>query len=129
MVTAHTLDVPGAHLHYEVRGTGPVLVLTGAPMSAAHFAPLADALADEYTVVTHDPRGISGSTLDDPGQDSTPELRAARTAAGRIPGRARRVRGVAGGVRGGAAEGARRLRVLPASRGCPPSRGIRTCPR
>lgn len=76
MVTIRTLDVPGAHLRYEVRGTGPVLVLTGAPMAAAHFAPLADALADEYTVVTHDPRGISGSTLDDPGQDSTPELRA-----------------------------------------------------
>ncbi|MFC9604757.1 alpha/beta fold hydrolase [Streptomyces niveus] len=76
MVTTRTLDVPGAHLRYEVRGSGPFLVLTGAPMSAAHFAPLADALADRYTVVTHDPRGISGSTLDDPEQDSTPELRA-----------------------------------------------------
>lgn len=76
MVTTHTLDVPGAHLRYEVRGTGPVLVITGAPMGAAHFAPLADALAHDYTVVTHDPRGISGSTLDDPEQDSTPELRA-----------------------------------------------------
>lgn len=76
MVTNRTLDVPGAHLRYEVRGSGPVLVLTGAPMGAVHFAPLADALADSYTVVTNDPRGISGSTLDDPGQDSTPELRA-----------------------------------------------------
>lgn len=76
MVTTRTLDVPGAHLYYEARGSGPVLVLTGAPMSAAHFAPLADALAAEYTVVTHDPRGISASTLDDPEQDSTPELRA-----------------------------------------------------
>ncbi|MFG2173407.1 alpha/beta fold hydrolase [Streptomyces niveus] len=76
MVTTRTLDVPGARLHYEVRGTGPVLVLTGAPMAAAHFAAPADALADTYTVVTHDPRGISGSTLDDPEQDSTPELRA-----------------------------------------------------
>lgn len=72
MVTTRTLDVPGAHLSYEARDSGPVLVLTGAPMNAAHFAPLADALADEYTVVTHDPRGISGSTLDDPTQDSTP---------------------------------------------------------
>lgn len=76
MVTTRTLDVPGARLRYEVRGTGPVLVLTGAPMSGVHFAPLADAFAAEYTVVTHDPRGISGSTLDDPTQDSTPELRA-----------------------------------------------------
>lgn len=76
MVTIRTLDVPGAHLRYEVRGSGPVLVLTGAPMSGVHFVPLADALADEYTVVTHDPRGIADSTLDDPEQDSTPELRA-----------------------------------------------------
>ncbi|WP_405798352.1 alpha/beta fold hydrolase [Streptomyces sp. NBC_01506] len=76
MATTHTLGVPGARLRYEVRGSGPVLVLTGAPMGTAHFAPLADTLADSYTVVTHDPRGISGSTLDDPEQDSTPELRA-----------------------------------------------------
>ncbi|WP_330175332.1 alpha/beta hydrolase [Streptomyces sp. NBC_01498] len=76
MVTTHTLDVPGAHLYYEVRGSGPFLVLTGAPMSAVHFAPLAEALAESYTVVTHDPRGISASTLDDPEQDSTPDLRA-----------------------------------------------------
>lgn len=71
-----TLEVPGARLHYEVRGTGPLLLLTGSPMSAAEFAPLADVLAIEHTVVTHDPRGISGSPLDDPEQDSTPELRA-----------------------------------------------------
>ncbi|MFI6947955.1 hypothetical protein [Streptomyces sp. NPDC050422] len=31
---------------------------------------------DTYTVVTHGPRGISRSTLDDIEQDSTPELRA-----------------------------------------------------
>ncbi|WP_351234152.1 alpha/beta hydrolase [Streptomyces sp. NPDC002133] len=76
MTTTRTLDVPGARLHYEVRGTGPLLLVTGAPMASADFAPLADALAGEYTVVTHDPRGISGSVLDDPEQDSTPELRA-----------------------------------------------------
>ncbi len=76
MATSHTLDVPGAHLHYELRGEGPLLLLTGAPMAAAHFAPLADVLARDLTVVTHDPRGIAGSRLDDPEQDSTPELRA-----------------------------------------------------
>ncbi|GAA0594146.1 alpha/beta hydrolase [Streptomyces crystallinus] len=76
MATHHTLAVTGARLHYEVRGEGPLLLVMGAPMSAAAFAPLADALAGEYTVVTHDPRGISGSVLDDPEQDSTPELRA-----------------------------------------------------
>ncbi|MFD9567280.1 alpha/beta fold hydrolase [Streptomyces sp. NPDC059994] len=81
MTTTHTLDVPGARLHYEVRGSGPLLLVMGAPMDAGAFAPLADALASTFTVVTHDPRGISGSTLDDPGQDSTPELRADDVAA------------------------------------------------
>lgn len=81
MTTTHTLDVPGACLHYEVRGTGPLLLVMGAPMAAAAFAPLADALARDHTVVTHDPRGISGSLLDDPEQDSTPELRADDVAA------------------------------------------------
>lgn len=72
MTTTHTLHVPGARLHYEVRGSGPLLLVMGAPMDAGAFAPLADALASNHTVVTHDPRGISGSTLDDPEQDSTP---------------------------------------------------------
>jgi pimeloyl-ACP methyl ester carboxylesterase len=71
-----TLTVPGAHLHYEVRGSGPLVVLAGAPMDATAFAPLADLLASDHTVVTTDPRGINRSRLDDPGQDSTPELRA-----------------------------------------------------
>ncbi|MFM9372252.1 alpha/beta fold hydrolase [Streptomyces sp. Da 82-17] len=74
--TARTLDVPGAHLHHEVRGTGPLVVLVGAPMDAEAFAPLADLLAVDHTVLTTDPRGIRRSTLDDPDQDSTPQLRA-----------------------------------------------------
>ncbi|MFI7577192.1 alpha/beta fold hydrolase [Micromonospora sp. NPDC049497] len=81
MTTVHTLDVPGARLRYEVRGSGPLVLVMGSPMDAAAFAPLADALAADHTVVTHDPRGISGSTLDDPGQDSTPEVRADDVAA------------------------------------------------
>ncbi|MFG1708219.1 alpha/beta fold hydrolase [Nonomuraea sp. M3C6] len=81
MTTTRTLAVPGARLRYEVRGTGPLLMLMGAPMAARFFEPLAGALAGEYTVVTHDPRGISDSVLDDPEQDSTPELRADDVAA------------------------------------------------
>ncbi|WP_433685018.1 alpha/beta fold hydrolase [Nocardia sp. CA-119907] len=73
---AHTLDVPGAQLHYEVRGKGPLVVLVGAPMDAAAFAPLAELLATDRTVLTTDPRGHQGSALDDPEQDSTPQLRA-----------------------------------------------------
>ncbi|MFF1451270.1 alpha/beta fold hydrolase [Streptomyces sp. NPDC058274] len=71
-----TLDVPGARLHYEVRGQGPLVVLCGAPMGAAAFAPLAELLAVDHTVLTTDPRGIGRSRLDDPTQDSTPQLRA-----------------------------------------------------
>ena len=76
MTSTHSIDIPGGRLHYEVRGSGPLILLIGAPMSGAHFVPLAEALASDYTVVTHDPRGIAGSTLDDPEQDSTPDLRA-----------------------------------------------------
>ncbi|MFE4663582.1 alpha/beta fold hydrolase [Streptomyces sp. NPDC056716] len=71
-----SLRVPGALLHYEVRGEGPLIVLVGAPMDAAAFAPLAELLATDHTVLTTDPRGIHRSTLDDPEQDSTPPLRA-----------------------------------------------------
>ena len=74
--TSRTLEVPGARLHYEVRGTGPCVLLVGAPMDATAFAPLADLLAADHTVVTTDPRGIHRSTVDDPDQDSTPEQRA-----------------------------------------------------
>ena len=74
--TAQTLEVPGARLYYEVRGRGPLVVLVGAPMDAGPFGPLADLLAGDYTVLTTDPRGINRSPVDDPGQDSTPEMRA-----------------------------------------------------
>jgi pimeloyl-ACP methyl ester carboxylesterase len=83
-VTTHSLALPGVRLHYEVRGasaSGPLLLLLGAPMPAADFAPLAEALASDHTVVTTDPRGIANSCLDDPQQDSTPELRADDVAA------------------------------------------------
>jgi pimeloyl-ACP methyl ester carboxylesterase len=75
-ITTGTLDVPGAQLYYEVRGAGPLVVLLGAPMDARPFAPLADILAGSYTVLTTDPRGINRSTVDDPDQDSTAEIRA-----------------------------------------------------
>jgi len=76
MTTTHTVTVPGATIHYEVRGSGPVLVIAGSPMAGRFFGPLADALSDSYTVVTHDPRGISDSPMDDPARPSTPDERA-----------------------------------------------------
>ncbi|MEV0584231.1 alpha/beta hydrolase [Nonomuraea sp. NPDC050310] len=76
MEAVNYLDVPGARICYEVRGNGPVLVLAGSPMDAPSFAALAELMADEHTVVTLDPRGVSRSTVTDPEQDTTPELRA-----------------------------------------------------
>lgn len=75
-VSADVLSVPGARLHYELRGSGPLLAIIGSPMHAAPFAPLADLLAADHTVLTSDPRGHFGSGLEDVEVDSDPELRA-----------------------------------------------------
>jgi pimeloyl-ACP methyl ester carboxylesterase len=74
--TAQLLAVPGARLHYEVRGAGPLVLLAAAPMDARTFEPLADLLARDHTVLTTDPRGINRSPVDHPDRDSTPEDRA-----------------------------------------------------
>jgi pimeloyl-ACP methyl ester carboxylesterase len=75
-VTADTLRVDDARLYYEVRGQGPLLALVAAPMDARAFAPVADLLAADHTVLTTDPRGINRSPVDDPDRDCTPEMRA-----------------------------------------------------
>lgn len=69
--TAGTLDVPGATLYYERRGTGPVLLLIpGGGADAGLYAGMAPALAAAgRTVVSYDPRGQSRSTLDGPAAD------------------------------------------------------------
>jgi pimeloyl-ACP methyl ester carboxylesterase len=67
-----TLQVPGASLYYEVRGSGPVLLMIpGGPMDADGFAALANLLADQYTVVTYDCRGNSRSPMDGSWDDLT----------------------------------------------------------
>ena len=73
---AQTLDVPGARLYYKRQGAGPLLLMIGSPMDSTGFAGLARALADRYTVVTYDPRGIGHSTREDATQDVTPEQQA-----------------------------------------------------
>jgi pimeloyl-ACP methyl ester carboxylesterase len=78
---SRSLDVPGARLHYEVRGSGPLLLVIGSPMPAADFAAVANVLAADHTVVTYDPRGLANSTIEDPDQDATAELRADDVAA------------------------------------------------
>jgi len=64
----HTLEAPGAVLHYDVRDNGGaghrVLLLIGAPMGASGFAALAEQFADR-TVVTYDPRGTERSQRTD----------------------------------------------------------------
>ncbi|MDP9166471.1 MAG: alpha/beta hydrolase [Actinomycetota bacterium] len=80
-LVSRSIDVPGASLHYEVRGRGPLLLVIGSPMAAADFAPLAHAMATDHTVVTYDPRGFAGSPVDDPNGPSNPDLRADDVAA------------------------------------------------
>ncbi|GAB3812365.1 alpha/beta hydrolase [Kribbella italica] len=67
------LAVPGAQLYYEVRGAGPVLLLIcGGVYDAEAYAPLAEAFAGRYTVVTYDRRGNSRSPLE--GEPSAQEI-------------------------------------------------------
>ena len=59
-----TLNVSGAEIQYDVRGSGPVvLCIPGGPADAGAFQKLAGELTDHYTVVTYDPRGLSHSPL------------------------------------------------------------------
>jgi pimeloyl-ACP methyl ester carboxylesterase len=72
----YTLDVPGAVLHYDVRGnessTQPVLLIIGSPMGASGFGTLAGHFADR-TVVTYDPRGADRSKRTDGAAETTPD--------------------------------------------------------
>lgn len=68
---SQTLEVPGARLYYEVRGTGPVLLMMpGGPADATTFRQIEHGLAEKYTVVTYDPRDLSHSTVLEPTDDS-----------------------------------------------------------
>jgi pimeloyl-ACP methyl ester carboxylesterase len=61
------LDVPGARLYYAVEGAGPpLLMLTGGAADADDFDLIAPILAERYTVIRCDQRGISRSSLTEP---------------------------------------------------------------
>jgi len=59
------LTVPGAGLYYESVGSGPPLVLIPGGNGTAHiFGPIAQQLAQRYTVISYDRRGFARSRLD-----------------------------------------------------------------
>ena len=69
------LSVPGATLYYEVRGSGPaLLMICGGPTDAGVFEGVAGILSDRYTVVTYDPRGNSRSIAGDPAVDQNMDV-------------------------------------------------------
>ncbi|NEC63523.1 alpha/beta hydrolase [Streptomyces sp. SID9727] len=71
------LDTDGATLYYEVRGTGPLLLIAqSGEGDAGRSTDLASHLVDRYTVVSYDRRGLSRSTLADPAQGVTMEQHA-----------------------------------------------------
>jgi pimeloyl-ACP methyl ester carboxylesterase len=74
--SSHHLDVGDGRLYYEVRGSGPLLLVVGQPMTSAPFESLAAVLAEDHTVVTYDPHGLGASTTTQPSQDVTPEIEA-----------------------------------------------------
>ena len=61
----YSLKVPGATLHYRVRGAGPILlVLQGGDGDAEGSETLGELLCERWAVVTYDRRGLTRSTLD-----------------------------------------------------------------
>ena len=74
--------VNGAELYYEVRGTGPpVLLIMGSTGDGGHFDAFADVLADEFMVVSYDRRG-NGRSPAPPGWQTTSPHEQADDAAG-----------------------------------------------
>lgn len=70
VTTTNTLKAPGASLHYEVSGTGPILLLIpGGAGEGAPYRGLVGQLTSRYTVVVYDRRGFSNSPLDGPPND------------------------------------------------------------
>jgi pimeloyl-ACP methyl ester carboxylesterase len=74
LTKSDTLHVPGASLYYEMRGSGPILLLIhGGGGDARGFNGIANYLVNQYTVVTYDRRGLSRSKLDDPEEEQRVE--------------------------------------------------------
>lgn len=64
--TGGLLEVNGARIYHEVRGSGPsVLFIAGATGDSGHFERVAELLSDEFTAVTYDRRANSRSPRPD----------------------------------------------------------------
>ncbi|MFO6497434.1 MULTISPECIES: alpha/beta fold hydrolase [Bacillus] len=64
-IKSSMIQVSGTSLYYEVRGAGPLLLMIHGGNGDADSYPMADLLAEHYTVVTYDRRGHSRSKLED----------------------------------------------------------------
>src|SRR5918998_2653654 len=72
--TGDLLEVNGAKIYHEVRGSGPsVLFIAGATGDGGHFQRVAELLSDEFTVVTYDRRANSRSPRPDGWQSTSAE--------------------------------------------------------
>jgi pimeloyl-ACP methyl ester carboxylesterase len=99
VVKTHQTD--GAAIYHEIRGDGAatLLIIPGGPQDAGVFAGLADELADEYKVVTYDPRGNSRTVSAVPLGDLVIEQQAEDAAALiRATGQPAHVFGTSGGA-------------------------------
>jgi len=68
----HAFDVPGARLHLETRGRGPLLLfVVGGNGDSTIYGGVAAALADRFTVATYDRRGFVRSPVSGPVDDDT----------------------------------------------------------
>jgi pimeloyl-ACP methyl ester carboxylesterase len=77
-----SVSVNGTELYFEVRGTGPrVLLIMGATGDGGHLDAFADLLADEFTVVSYDRRGNGRSPVPPGWRTTSPEEQADDAAA------------------------------------------------
>lgn len=66
------LPVPGATLHYQLQGTGPLLLISqSGEGDADRTVDLVPHLTDDFTVLTYDRRGLSRSRLTEPGRTTS----------------------------------------------------------
>lgn len=77
-----SIALNGANIHYELRGSGPpLLLISGATGDAGQFERVADLLADEFTVVSYDRRGNSRSPRPEGWDTTSPDEQADDAAA------------------------------------------------